>query len=64
LEPRGPFRPRKRVVWAGETVVGFGIGQYLLRLLNIVGNGESAMDIYKHLPQFLRFIAHPAFRAF
>jgi hypothetical protein len=51
-------------VRASETVLAFGIGQYLLRLLNMVGKGESAMDIYKHLPQVLGVVAHPAFPGF
>jgi hypothetical protein len=61
MENRNPRRPRKGIVRAGETVLTFGLGQAILRILNLVGNGESAMDVYAHLPQVLRFIGQPWF---
>ena len=61
MEDRGPRRPRKGIVRASETMLVIGLGQVILRLLNLVGNGESAMDIYTHLPQVVRFIGQPWF---
>jgi hypothetical protein len=63
LEPRGRFRPRPWIVRLSEVLLGWGLGGYILRLLDTVGRGESAMDIYNLLPHLLGFIGHPAFSA-
>jgi hypothetical protein len=56
-------KPRSNlVVWLSEGLLGYGIVGALLRLLDYVSRGETAIDIYKLLvPRAFGFIVHPLF---
>lgn len=50
------------IVLVSEGLLGYGIVGALLRLLDYVSRGETAMDIYKLLvPHALEFVVHPLF---
>jgi len=62
LDPRGSQSvPRRKVVRVSEVLIGLGTFRFFLWLLDMIGRGESAIDIYRFLPKVLSFLGHPAF---
>lgn len=61
LDPRGRYRPRPALVRIGEVTLGWGLFGYILKILDAVSRGETAVDIYRFLPRFLGFVASPIF---
>ena len=61
--PSLEYRGRQHPVWVriGQVLLSSSIVQFLLRIVDSVGRGESAMDIYAHLPRLLHFIGNPYF---
>ncbi|MGC2110954.1 MAG: hypothetical protein WA655_15640 [Candidatus Korobacteraceae bacterium] len=47
----------------GEAILGFGIFGWAIRILDLVGRAEVAVDLYRLLPKFLLFAENPAFQA-
>jgi hypothetical protein len=52
-------RPRPAVLRLAEVLVGVGDFPGFLWLLDQIGRGESAMDLYRHLPSILKSLEHP-----
>jgi len=62
LEPRDPRpRPSPGLVSLFQVLVAWGIIPFLLRALDLFGEGEAAMDIYNLLPHFFQFLGSPVF---
>ncbi len=65
LEPRDQYpRPSLGLVRLFEIVMGWGVLRFALRMLDIFGEGEAAVDIYKLLPHTFQFLGNPAFSGF
>ena len=61
IPPRGRFRARPGLVRTAEVALGWGVIRFALWALDQFSRGESAMDVYKFLPNVLSFLGHPAF---
>jgi hypothetical protein len=62
LHPRGLNRPRPTIVRVGEVVLGFGSFGWVLRILDWIGKGETAMDVYRLFPRFMSFAGNSIFQ--
>jgi hypothetical protein len=64
LEPQSrPPAPSSSLRRLWELLVGLGTVPFCLRVLDLFGKGEAAVDIYKLLPHIFQFIGNPVFSA-
>ena len=62
LDPRDKYpRPRPGLIRLFEFILGLGVFHAALRILDLFGEGQAVLDIYKLLPHVLQFLGAPWF---
>jgi hypothetical protein len=62
LEPRTPQpRPNPGLIGVFEVIMALGVIRFVIRALDMFGEGEAALDIYRLLPNSIQFLGNPVF---